>query len=159
AVALSLMITGAIWPAVTGKHAIDTRKSVMTVHVSKAGALSAFGHDHEIAAAVAAGTVDTSGRRVEFRVSAAEMRVIDKKALAKDRADIRKAMLGPEVLDAAHHPEILFRSTAVEPQSANSWRVRGDLILHGQVRPVTVDVSEKAGHYTGNALLKTSDFN
>jgi polyisoprenoid-binding protein YceI len=38
------------------------------------------------------------------------------------------------------------------------WTVRGELTLHGQTKPVTADVSEKAGHYTGRATVKQTDF-
>jgi polyisoprenoid-binding protein YceI len=61
-------------------------------------------------------------------------------------------------LDSERYPEIVFRSTAAEPAGADSWKVSGALTLHGQTRPVTVEVTEKAGHYLGNALLKQTDF-
>ena len=45
--------------AVSGEPvAIDPRNSTMTVRVYKAGILSAFGHDHTIAAPIAAGKAD-----------------------------------------------------------------------------------------------------
>ncbi len=47
---------------------IDAAHSTMTVHVFKTGALSAFGHDHEITAPVAEGSVDAGARKVELRV-------------------------------------------------------------------------------------------
>src|SRR5262245_40341601 len=95
---------------------IDKEKSTMTVHAYKGGALGVFGHDHEIAAPIAGGAVDTAGRHVELRVNAATLRVRDSKASErdskaseKDRADIQKTMLGPDVLDAERHREILFK--------------------------------------------------
>jgi len=36
--------------------------------------------------------------------------------------------------------------------------MRGELTLHGQTRPVAVDVSSRAGHYTGQATLKQTEF-
>ena len=42
------------------------------------------------------------------------MRVRDAKVSDKDRAEIQKTMLGPEVLDVERYPEIVFRSTAAE---------------------------------------------
>ena len=56
--------------AIAQPHAIDTEKSVMTVRVYKAGMLSGLGHDHEISAPVANGTVDTTSRQVELHVNA-----------------------------------------------------------------------------------------
>jgi YceI-like domain len=54
-------------------------------------------------------------------------------------------MLGPKVLDAEHYQEIIFRSNSAQPKGAGFWTVRGTLTLHGNARPVTVDVQEKDG--------------
>jgi polyisoprenoid-binding protein YceI len=140
------------------QQTIDSAKSVMSIHVSKSGVLSAFGHDHDISAPIARGEVDTKARRVELRVHSEALRVRDKDTSEKDRAEIQKNMLGPEVLDAARYPEIAFRSTAAEPAAAGAWTVRGDLTLHGQTRPIAVEVQEKNGHYVGAARVKQSDF-
>src|ERR1051326_6917390 len=93
------------------QHAIDKQKSAMTVHVSRSGVLSAFGHDHEIAAPIASGSVDTAARHVELRVESAALKVRDPKSSEKERADVQKTMSGPEVLDVTRYPEITFRST------------------------------------------------
>jgi polyisoprenoid-binding protein YceI len=147
------------------QYKIDTGKSVMTVRVYRTGVFSALGHDHEIAAPIAGGTVDTAARRVELHVNAAALRVRDADASEKDRSEIQKTMLGPEVLDTERHPEIVFRSTAAEPAGSGSrpagsgsWKLRGTLTLRGSERPVAVEVSEMAGHYVGHALLKQTDF-
>jgi polyisoprenoid-binding protein YceI len=141
-----------------GQRAIDTRNSTLTVRVYKAGALSAFGHDHEIAAPIAEGAADTAAHEVRLRVRAGTLAVRDAKASEKDRDEIQKTMLGPAVLDAGRFPEIEFHSTALEPAGENAWRVSGDLTLHGETRPVTVDVRENGGHYSGAARFKQTDF-
>jgi polyisoprenoid-binding protein YceI len=157
---LVLAVSSLVWTAAASaeQHAIDTQKSVMTVRVYKAGAFSAFAHDHEIAAPIAGGSADTAARHVELRTNAGALRVSDKKGSEKDHDEIQQTMLGPEVLDAKRYPEIVFRSTSVEPAGQGSWSVHGTLALHGQTRPVTVTVSEKAGHYVGSSLLKQTDF-
>ncbi|HTM51825.1 MAG TPA: YceI family protein [Bryobacteraceae bacterium] len=159
--ALWLTLASLAWipPAHAGQQAIDTAKSVMTVRVYKSGVFSAFGgHDHEIAAPVAGGFVDTAARRVELRVQAAALRVRDSKGSEKDHNEIQKTMVGPEVLDAERNPEIVFKSTTVEPAGSNVWKVRGEVTLHGQTRPVTLQVTERDGHFVGNTLLKQRDF-
>ena len=149
----------ALIPRVSAEqNAIDTRKSVMTVRVYKAGVFSAFAHDHEIAAPIASGSADTAAPHVELRTDASALRVRDTKGSEKDHDEIQQTMLGPEVLDAKRYPEIVFRSTSVEPSGLGAWSVHGALALHGQTHPVTVAVSEKAGHYVGSALLKQTDF-
>jgi polyisoprenoid-binding protein YceI len=130
----------------------------MTVRVYKAGLLSAFGHDHEIAAPIASGGVDSAAREVELHANAKALRVADPQASDKDRAEIQHTMLGPEVLDAERFPEIVFRSTAAQAAGPNAWKVEGKLTLHGETRPVSVEVRESEGRYMGTARLKQSDF-
>jgi len=137
---------------------VDTAKSVMKVHVYKAGLLSAFGHDHEISAPLSGGTVDVEGRQVELSVDARALRVQDPKASAGDRAEIQAAMLGAAVLDAATYQEIRFRSTGVESAAAHAWKVNGELTLHGQTRPLSLEVREQDGHYAGACRFRISDF-
>src|SRR5262245_52717986 len=137
------------------RQPIDVEKSTVSVHVSRSGVFSAFGHDHDIAAPIANGGVDLSAQpSVELRVDARALRVRDSKVTETERADIEKTMLGPEALASGRYPEIAFRSTAVQPSGSGAWSVRGSLTLHGQSQPITVDVTEKAGHYVGSALLK-----
>ena len=139
-------------------HAIDTAKSTMTVRVYKGGAFSAFGHNHEISAPIRSGNADPAARRVELTVDSSALRVRDPDASDKDRAEVQKTMLGPEVLDTGRYREIVFRSTAAEPAGAGAWNVTGALTLHGETRTVPVKVTERNGHYTGQAVLKQTDF-
>ena len=78
-------------------HPIDVQKSGITVRVFKAGMFSALGHDHEIAPAIAAGTVDITSRRVDLRFSAAALRVRDPCVSDKHREEVQKTILGPPV--------------------------------------------------------------
>src|SRR5216684_6358555 len=97
------------------QHKIDTQKSTLTIHVGKTGAFSALGHEHEVRAPIHSGTADTGSHpAVEVHVDARQLRVIDKDASEKERAEVQQTMLGPEVLDSEQHQEIVFRSTAAE---------------------------------------------
>ncbi len=141
------------------QHNIDTQKSTLTIHVGKTGAFSGLGHEHEVRAPIHSGTADTGAHpAVEMRVDARALRVIDKDDSEKDRAEVQKTMLGPEVLDSEHHQEIVFKSTVAEPAGQGRWTLRGNLTLRGQTRPVTVQVTLKDGHYTGEATVKQTDF-
>ena len=139
-------------------RAIDTAKSTMTIHVYKSGVLSAFGHDHEISAAIAGGTVDVEGRKVELRADAGALRVRDAKVSDKDRDEIQTTMLGADVLDAQKYKEIVFQSTGADAAGAGAWKVSGNLTIHGATQPVSVDVREKDGHYAGSCRFKISNF-
>lgn len=138
--------------------AIDTAKSVMTIRVYKTGLLSTFGHDHEITAPIASGTVDAAAHRVELRVHTAALRVQDPNTAAKDREQVQMTMQSSQVLDAAQFPEIAFRASAAQPADPQSWTVQGDLTLHGQTHPVTVAVREEGGHYVGAAQFRQTEF-
>jgi polyisoprenoid-binding protein YceI len=141
------------------QHNIDAQKSTLTIHVGKTGAFSGFGHEHEVRAPIHSGTADTGSHpAVEIHVDARQLRVIDKDASEKERAEVQRTMLGPEVLDSEQHQEIVFKSTAIESAAQDRWTLRGNLTLRGQTRPVTAQVTLKNGHYRGEAAVKQTDF-
>lgn len=141
------------------KLPIDAAHSVLRVHVYKAGLFSVFGHDHLIEAPIAEGEVDHSETpSVWLRIDARRLRVLDPDASEKDRAEIQRTMLGPKVLDVERYPEIRFQSTAVAQTGPEQWTIQGELTLHGQTRPVSVEVVEEDGGYRAVAALKQRDF-
>jgi len=141
------------------QHDIDTQKSMLTIHVGKTGAFSALGHEHEVRAPIHSGSAETGSHpAVEVRVDARALRVIDKDDSEKNRAEVQKTMLGPEVLDSEHHQEIVFKSTGAEPTGQGRWTLRGNLTLRGQTHPVTVQTTLKDGRYTGETIVKLTDF-
>jgi polyisoprenoid-binding protein YceI len=137
---------------------IDTEKSVMTVRVFKAGLFSGFAHDHEISGRIQEGSFAEANSSVQLKVDARKLRVVDKDVSEKDRAEIQQTMLGPKVLDSEKFPEIRFRSTKVEHIADRKWLVHGELTVHGQTRPLGVDITEQNGHYRGTAELKQKEF-
>lgn len=138
---------------------IDTQKSTLTIHVGKTGAFSALGHEHEIHAPIHSGTAEIGAQpAVEIHVNAQELRVTDKDAAEKERAEVQKTMLGPEVLDSDAHQEIVFKSPAAESVGQGQWTLRGNLTMRGQTRPVKVQVTLKDGRYTGETTVKQTDF-
>ena len=141
------------------RHNIDAQKSTLTIHVGKTGAFSGFGHEHEVRAPIHSGTADTGSHpAVEIHVDARQLRVIDKDTSEKERAEVQRTMLGPEVLDSEQHQEIVFKSTTVEAAGQDRWTLRGNLTLRGQIRPVTAQVTLKDGRYIGEAAVKQTDF-
>jgi polyisoprenoid-binding protein YceI len=144
--------------AQTGDKSVDTNKSVMTVHVYKSGMFSAFGHEHEISAPIISGSFNEQKPSANLRVDARRMQVMDKDVSDKDREKIQATMLGPEVLDSERFSEISFKSTSVSRLGDGRWLVLGDMTLHGQTRPVKVQVQGQSGHYSGSSELKQKDF-
>lgn len=159
AAALLLLGAGVAAAAPTTRE-MDLARSTLTVRVFKAGLFSAFGHNHEIRAPISRGSFNESADlpSVELQVDARRLQALDPDLSAKDRAEVQQTMLGPPVLDSATFPEIRFRSLTVEKAGEGRWRVHGDLTLHGQTRPVLVEVTGEPGHYRGSAAIRQTDF-
>jgi polyisoprenoid-binding protein YceI len=86
------------------------------------------------------------------------------------RVERRDADLkSPNFLDVEKYPTITFKSTKVEADGPNKWKVTGDLTLHGVTRPVVLEVegsgapiSDPMGNTragaSATATIKRSDF-
>lgn len=141
-----------------GVHVIDTEHSTLTVRVSKSGLFSAFGHEHEIRAAIEQGSFRANPPMVEFTVDSRNLRVVDKDVSDEDRLRIQETMLGPKVLDTQQFPNIRFRSNQIDPPKDGKWAIHGELSLHGQTRPILVRVEQKGDHYWGSVELRQTDY-
>jgi hypothetical protein len=138
---------------------IDTRQSTMTVKVFKAGLFSVFGHNHEIRAPIAAGSLLTSGSpSVTLTVDARGMQVLDPDLPPDKRAEVQKTMHSAAVLDTANFPEIRFASRTIEAKGNDRFQVAGELTLHGVTRPVVVKVERRNDRYVGSATFKQTEF-
>ena len=138
---------------------IDAGRSTLTVFVYKSGLFSAFADDHVIRAPIASGSVSPDAPLgVEIRVRSANLEVLDPRMAAGKRAEVQARMLGPEVLDSATHPDIVFTSTAIESVGPDRWTVTGRLSIHGVTRPTTFAVAQQDSRYRGTAVLKQRDF-
>ncbi len=147
------------FPALAAEHAIDTSASKLTVKVWKTGLVSAFAHNHEIAAPIMEGGVsDGSPASVHFRVDARKMKVLDPESSQSTRDTIQGNMLSDEVLNVEKYPDIAFQSSEIKSAGAD-YTVRGNLTLHGQTHPVEVKVrTTSAGKYEGSAVVKQTNF-
>jgi polyisoprenoid-binding protein YceI len=155
---LAALSLAAVAPSQAQPRDIDTSKSTVTVHVYKSGMLSALGHDHQISAPISGGTVDAKAHKVALHFATRTLHVDDAKSSEKDRGQVQANMLGPDVLDAENHKEISFESTGVTAAGAGVWKVTGNLNLHGQSRPVSMEVHETDGRYTGTCRFKITEF-
>jgi polyisoprenoid-binding protein YceI len=142
------------------ERAIDPATSSLTVKVWKTGLFSAFAHNHDISAPISSGTVSGGDQAsVRFVVNARGMKVLDPDASASTRAEIERNMLSDQVLDTQKYAEIAFESTGVQPDGNDSYKITGNLTLHGQTHPVQVAVKRTGdGKYEGTAKLKQTAF-
>jgi polyisoprenoid-binding protein YceI len=75
---------------------------------------------------------------------------------------------GPDVLDVGQYPTIDFASRSVTQTSPGSYKVAGDLTMHGATRPVTLDLTvrgvitdtwgKRRLGLTATTTIKRSDF-
>jgi len=109
---LSLTIVLVAGPDEQGR-AIDPHRSSLTIHVGKAGLLSAAGHEHWVNAPIASGIVDDSSATpgVRFTVDARMLSVkADNGVNNKDQAEVQSNMQS-KVLESSSYPQIVFQST------------------------------------------------
>ncbi len=156
---------------------VVTERTTVVAITGKAGLLRFAGHEHAVIATKLEGRIAYDpahpiASSAEFRIPTA--------ALIVDSPDARRAaglgsgpteseipgiqqrMLGPEVLDAANHPYITFRTTSVEAAGPDRLKLRGDFELVGQTRPVEFEVSiRRADPYTifsGELQIRQRDY-
>ncbi len=138
---------------------IDTMRSGIMVRAFKSGLFSAFAHDHLVRAPIERGNVRFGqDQGVEFNIKSGQLVALDPTLPPDKRAEVQRRMTGPEVLDVERFPDIHFRSTQVQPLAENRWRVEGELTLHGQTQPVSLEVSGDGARYTGRTRIKQRDF-
>src|ERR1700683_2075963 len=102
-------------PLLAQEKAVDTQRSIITIHVGKSGMFSAAAHNHTVNAPIASGTIVESGTpRIEFRVETAKMTVEpDPKIDAKTQSTIQTHM-EEMVLETKKFPEVTFRSSRIQ---------------------------------------------
>ena len=158
-VALALWTLAAAAAPGTETRPIDIERSTLTVFVYKSGLFSAFADDHVIRAPIAGGFVSPDAPPgVQVSVRSADLKVLDPGLAGGKRAEVQARMLGPEVLDTAKYPDIVFTSMAIQSVGTDRWTVTGRLTIHGVTRQTSFSVAQQAGRYRGTAVLKQRDF-
>lgn len=136
--------------------AVDTRQSKLTVFVYKEGLFAFAADNHEVNVPIVSGSFDDAMKRVDIKIDTAKMQVQDPPSR---RDKVQANMIGPEVLDVARYPKILFRSTKIALGDRDHWRITGDLTLHGQTHSVVFEVIRKdPKHFTGSGIVRQTNF-
>ena len=168
AVASTLVLgPGTAWSAA---FRVDSERTRLAVQLYRAGVGSRLAHDHVVEATEVTGRVEYDVDRPEvssilIEARTASLRADDPAARRRlgvdgdlsdsQRADVDKAMRGPDQLDVARHPTIRFASTRVVPEADGRLRVTGQLTLRGVAREVTfpATVALESGALRGRAML------
>ena len=98
--------------------------------------------------------------RVVIRFDKVEAKLdVDAKEIGKSRAlvtidaasvdsndpDLDKIIKGPEMFDVARFPKITFESVSIKPTGEKTATLIGNLTVHGQTHPVTLNVTFNGG--------------
>lgn len=155
----AFLVAASPWLAVAADKTIDSEHSTLKIHVGKAGLFSAAGHEHWVTAPIAEGSFnDSDSPHVAFTVDARKLRLLeDNKLSAEQQAEVQRTMQA-KVLQSEIYPLISFHSTKVEKNGVNRWIVSGELMLHGQSRPILAEVHDSAEGYIGHSKIKQTDF-
>lgn len=144
-------------------YGVDVADSRLRVHLGRAGMLKFLGHDHEIDAPVASGTVlvvagDPARCSVRLSFDAPRLAIVRGGEPAGDVTKVEQRMRGPEVLDALAHPAIVFESTSVRGEESRPGHfrllVRGTLGLKGRSFPVEIPLDVL---FTADGLRATGE--
>lgn len=150
-----------------GTHSIGPDNGKLTIHTKRSGMGAKVGHDLVIEATRWSGTTDldpddATACSVSVTVDTNSFEVVEGKGGVKplsdkDRGDI-KSNITDKVLNTKKHPEIAFKSTAVQGQPPK-LSIAGDLTVTGQTRPVTMTANVgDDGHVTADVKIKQTDF-
>jgi polyisoprenoid-binding protein YceI len=84
------------------------------------------------------GTVATTGddfstMKIEFTIEA--------NSINTDNERRDEHLRSPDFFDAAKYPNLTFKSTKVEKTGENSYKITGDLTMHGKTNPVVLEAT------------------
>ena len=159
---MSLAFVAVLAPSqhsLAAEQPVDLQHSTIRIHVGRAGLFSAAGHEHWVTAPIASGAVEEGNPgHIFFTVQARTMTVEpDKDLKPEQQVEVQRTMQD-KVLESSQYPEISFRSSSVERAGADTYVVKGDLTLHGQVHPVSATVHRQGNAYVGTSRFKQTTF-
>jgi polyisoprenoid-binding protein YceI len=169
---LALLAVAASRPPDSGRFVALPEGDGIRIHVAKRGLFSAFAHDHDFevtrwrgGAAIPGG--DPARASLEVVLEASSLRDREKGLSSGDRGKVEAEAAGPEILDAAHAPEIVYRSERVTLDAASGagaarGTIHGALTLRGRTRPVdaSFDAAREGDGWRvhGQARFRQSEF-
>lgn len=127
-------------PVPKGDYVIDKAHTSLIFRVSHLGFSTYTGRFTRIDARLQFDPADIATSRVNVN--------IDPRSIEADNAPsgFLQSLAGVQWLDADRFPELTFRSQSVEPTGANTFRIHGQLTLHGVTRPVALEAKYNGGY-------------
>jgi polyisoprenoid-binding protein YceI len=161
--ALAVLATAAARAAAAEpeRFTVDASRSHVRLELERTGLMKFLGHEHHIEAPLAEGRIevaeaDPARSSVRLRFEAGRLFVIPGSEPAGDIPSVEERMRGPEVLEVAKFPEIVFASTSVKSQPEGPSRFKlvlsGTLTLKG--RPFPVEIPLAASRVDGGIEAK-----
>lgn len=113
-------------------------------------------------------TGNVSARKEDFSDLSADF-IIQVKSINTDDEKRDGHLAGPDFFDVEKYPTITFKSTSFKRADEKTYKLAGELSMHGVTKPVTFDVkyngtakdpygNTKAG-FRASTILKRSDYN
>jgi len=133
AVGLGLCAAAAVGPAPAAEFDVDDAHTDVVFSLDHLGYSRIFGSFEAVDGRFTFDPDAPENASVSLTIQAA--------SVDTDHAKRDEHLRSPDFLNARAFPEITFESRTVEVTGENTAKVTGDLTLHGQTHPVTLDVT------------------
>jgi polyisoprenoid-binding protein YceI len=151
-------------PVPAGAYTVDKAHTSLIFRVSHLGFSTYTGRFTRLDAALQFDPADIASSRVSVS--------IDPRSIEADNAPsgFMQELAGKAWLDAERFPEMSFRTNSVEVTGPGTFRVNGELTLHGVTRPLVLEASYNGGYaghtyepkarvgFSAQGRFKRSDF-
>jgi len=127
-------------PVPAGAYTVDKLHTSLIFRVSHLGFSTYTGRFTRLDANLQFDPANLAASRVNV--------TIDPRSIEADNAPsgFLQTLAGKDWLDADRFPEMSFRSKSVEVTGANTFRLRGELTLHGVTRPIVLEARYNGGY-------------
>ena len=149
-----------------GRHQIGPESGRLTLRTYRSGLAAQAGHDLTIDVTRWSGELDEPAGNTPGALDATiDLTSLDiregrggiKPLSDRDRRDITGQ--ARKQLDTGHYPEASYAATGFTPDDAGGGAIDGTLTLHGQSRPLRLEVSKTGeGQYRATATVVQSQF-
>lgn len=115
-----------------GEWKLDPAHAALIFRINHLGYSDLIGRFESFDVSLAGDASDPASARADA--------VIDMTSLDIANDSFAQELMGPKFFDTARYPQAVFRTLSVTPSENGGAEVNGELTLHGQTRPVTLDV-------------------